>query len=227
MGFRGQHNGDKQLHSADAGPSKQKRSHLEHHGKWAEIACVTGVSRQYPKIRENKKWKFSFFCQRQALSTSFNIFVVTYSVTNFLPKLVDMLLFSVKKNWISFFPFPYFSVLPLNRPPPPGKTPQLRRGFECHFSRPTLFKLKHPPTTVTFSQRGGGCQCDSLKSRSNWHPQVNPLELCVCKDQLELRLACHVSSGEPVQHLCCHCRHVPRCMRDAHPTSAPSPTCQK
>ena len=38
-----------------------------------------------------------------ALSTSFNIFAITYRVTNFLPKLVHMLLFSMKKNWISFF----------------------------------------------------------------------------------------------------------------------------
>ena len=41
--------------------------------------------------------KFSFFHQRHALSTSFNIFVVTYRVTNFLSKLVD--------NAISEFPF--------------------------------------------------------------------------------------------------------------------------
>ncbi len=44
--------------------------------------------------------KFSFFHQRHALSMSFelsksfDIFVVNYRVTNFLPKLVDMLLFS-------------------------------------------------------------------------------------------------------------------------------------
>ncbi len=40
---------------------------------------------------------------------SFNIFVITYRVTNFLPKLVDMLLFSTEKNWISIFGFPLFS----------------------------------------------------------------------------------------------------------------------
>ncbi len=38
--------------------------------------------------------KFSFFHQRQALSRSFDIFIVTYGVINFLPKLVHMLLFS-------------------------------------------------------------------------------------------------------------------------------------
>ena len=43
-----------------------------------------------PENREFKKWKFSFFHQRHALSTSFDIFVVTYRVTNFLPKLVNI-----------------------------------------------------------------------------------------------------------------------------------------
>ncbi len=41
------------------------------------------------------------------------IFVLTYRVTNFLPKLVDMLLFSAgKKTEFPFFVFPYFPVLP-------------------------------------------------------------------------------------------------------------------
>ncbi len=39
-----------------------------------------------PENRELKKWKFSFFHQRYTLLTSFDIFVVTYSVTNFLQK---------------------------------------------------------------------------------------------------------------------------------------------
>ena len=51
-----------------------------------------------PENRESKKWKFSFFRQRHALLTSFDIFVVTYRVTNFLAKLVHMLLFSTKKK---------------------------------------------------------------------------------------------------------------------------------
>ncbi len=51
-----------------------------------------------PEHREVKKWKFSFFRQRHALWTGFDIFVVTYRVTNFLPELVDMLLFSTEKN---------------------------------------------------------------------------------------------------------------------------------
>ena len=75
--------------------------------------CVATDGRTaIPENREFKKWKFSFFCQRHALSTSFDIFVVTYRVTKFLPKLMDMLLFSMEKNWISIFCFPYFPVLP-------------------------------------------------------------------------------------------------------------------
>ncbi len=31
-----------------------------------------------PENTEIKKWKFSFFCQRHALSVSFDIFVVTF-----------------------------------------------------------------------------------------------------------------------------------------------------
>ena len=66
-----------------------------------------------PENREIKKWKFSFFCQRHALSTSFDIFVVTYRGTNFLPKLVNMLLFSTEKTEFPFLVFPYFRVMPL------------------------------------------------------------------------------------------------------------------
>ncbi len=59
-----------------------------------------------------KKMKFCSFHQRNTLSTSFNIFVVTYRVTNFLPKLVDLLLFSAEKTKFPFFEIPYFRVLP-------------------------------------------------------------------------------------------------------------------
>ncbi len=45
---------------------------------------------------------------------SFDIFVVTCRVTNFLPKLVDMLLFSMEKAEFPFFEFPFFRVLPDN-----------------------------------------------------------------------------------------------------------------
>ena len=56
-----------------------------------------------------KKNEIQFFSQRHALLTSFDIFVVTYRVTNFLPKLIHMLLFSAGKNWISIFLNPLFS----------------------------------------------------------------------------------------------------------------------
>ena len=81
--------------------------------------CVLSLrfSWAIPENREIKKWKFSFFCQRHArhvLSTSFDTFVATYRVTNFLPKLMDMLLFSVEKNEFPFLVFPYFRVMPFS-----------------------------------------------------------------------------------------------------------------
>ena len=87
------------------GGSQQVSRVLFDLGNWAFCLC-----RQHPKIGESKK--FSFFRQRHALSRCFNIFVVTYRVTNFLPKLVDMLLFSTEKTDCHFFSFPYFRVLP-------------------------------------------------------------------------------------------------------------------
>ncbi len=57
-----------------------------------------------PENRDMKKMKFSFYRQRHTLWTSFHIFVVTSIVTNFLLKLVYMLLlFSVKKTEFPFF----------------------------------------------------------------------------------------------------------------------------
>ncbi len=50
--------------------------------------------RQYPKIGNLKNGN-SFFSVKDM---SFDIFVVTFTVTNFLPKLVDMLLFSMEKK---------------------------------------------------------------------------------------------------------------------------------
>ncbi len=51
-----------------------------------------------PENRKFKKRKSSFFHQRHALWTSLDIFVVTYRVTNFLPKLLNMLLFFYGKK---------------------------------------------------------------------------------------------------------------------------------
>ncbi len=76
--------------------------------KNSKYGCLSAI----PENREMKKMKFSFFHQRHALPTSFDIFAVTYRVTNLLPKLVDMLLFSAEKTEFPFFEFPYFWVLP-------------------------------------------------------------------------------------------------------------------
>ena len=86
-------------------------------------------NRQYRKIGNSKNENSVFFHQRHAFSTSFNIFVVTYRVTNFLPKLVDMLLFfifSAEKTEFSFFVFPYFRVLPWAEDPLPEPGPRCR-----------------------------------------------------------------------------------------------------
>ncbi len=82
----------------------------EHRLQWPSPG--TARKGQYRKIGKSGKWKFSFFRQRHALSTSFDIFVVTYRVTNFLPKLLDMLLFCTDKTEFSFLVFPYFRVMP-------------------------------------------------------------------------------------------------------------------
>ncbi len=74
-----------------------------------------------PENREFQKWKLSFFPHRHTLSTSFNIFVITYRVTNFLPKLVNMLLFSMEKTEFPFLVFPYFQVMPVHANPIPHK----------------------------------------------------------------------------------------------------------
>ena len=60
-----------------------------------------------PKNMELKKKEIQFFPSKTLL-TNVDIFVVICRVTNFLPKLADMLLFSI----ILFFEFPYFRVLP-------------------------------------------------------------------------------------------------------------------
>ena len=69
-----------------------------------------------PENREFQKWKLSFFRQGHILSTSFDIFVITYRVTDFLPKLINMLLFSTKKTEFPFLLFPYFRVMPGHLP---------------------------------------------------------------------------------------------------------------
>ena len=71
-------------------------------------AIFATPERQYPKIGTWKKWNSVFFCQRHALFISFDIFAVTYRVTNFLPKLMDMLLFFMEKAEFPFLVIPIF-----------------------------------------------------------------------------------------------------------------------
>ncbi len=66
-------------------------------------------TRLYPKIGGNKKCKFSFFSQKHPWSTSFNIFVVTCRVTNFLPK-TGAIIFHGKKLNFFFFNSLFFGV---------------------------------------------------------------------------------------------------------------------
>ena len=82
---------------------------------WADFAASGSALRAIPENREFQKWKLSFFCQRHTLSRSFDIFIITYRVTNFLPKLVNMLLFSTEKTEFPFLVFPYFRVMPALR----------------------------------------------------------------------------------------------------------------
>ncbi len=96
------------------------RSHPDAMGPRAPSSCCRtheeGSKVAMPENREiEKKETLFFFCQRHALSTSFNIFVVTHRETNFLPKLADILLFSTEKTEFPFFEFPYFRVLPYCR----------------------------------------------------------------------------------------------------------------
>ena len=75
---------------------------------WVLTPHMQGSTLAIPENREFQKWKLSFFGQRHTLLTSFHIFVITYRVTNFLPKLIDMLLFSTEKTEFPFLVFPYF-----------------------------------------------------------------------------------------------------------------------
>ncbi len=104
-----------------------------------------------PENREFTKWKFSFFRQRHALWTSFDILVVTYRVINFLPKLVDILLFSMGKNWISIFCFsPIFGLcrcVLLDLPREPEGQSSLQNSSPwpiclCAFKNPHSFPLE-------------------------------------------------------------------------------------
>ena len=63
----------------------------------------------------NEKMKFSFFHQRHTLSMSFDIFVVTYRVTNLLPKLITCYYFLQKKLNFHFLNSPILGCCPPGR----------------------------------------------------------------------------------------------------------------
>ena len=86
-----------------------------------------------PENREVKKMKFSFFHQRHLLSTSFDIFVVICRVTNFLPKLLNMLLFSAgkKKLNLHFLNSPVFGYCLRVRLSHIGSTTTVSKSFFC------------------------------------------------------------------------------------------------
>ncbi len=68
----------------------------------------TGMG-QYPKIGKWKKNEIQFFLSKTCIVNKFWHFCShLYRVTNLLPKLIDMLLFSAEKNWISIFWVPLF-----------------------------------------------------------------------------------------------------------------------
>ncbi len=81
-------------------------------GFWSPPALGLDLHLRRRARPENREMKFSFLRQRHVLLTSFDIFVVTCRVTNFLPKLVNMLFFSMEKNEFLFFEFHYFRVFP-------------------------------------------------------------------------------------------------------------------
>ena len=58
-------------------------------------------------------FNFFFSCFHGYMSTMASAFpkMLCYRVTNFLPKLVHMLLFYMEKNWISIYWFPRFSAV--------------------------------------------------------------------------------------------------------------------
>ncbi len=92
--------------------------------KWSFATCVTTLSRYTAvryggpwdgytgKNRELKKMEIQFFPSNTCIIDQFWRILVTYRVTNFLPKLVHMLLFSTEKNEFPLLVFLYFRVMP-------------------------------------------------------------------------------------------------------------------
>ena len=88
------------------GPSVHTAPHRKAYVKGIEpVAAKVPVHSACTRIKsvcsrfQKKERNSVFFHQRHALSTSFDIFVVTYRVTNFLPKPVDTLFFPATLNF--------------------------------------------------------------------------------------------------------------------------------
>ncbi len=75
--------------------------------------------------------EIQFFLSKTCIVDQFGQFVATYRVTNVLPKLINMLLFSTEKTEFPFLVFPYFPVMPL--------CPCLLVGFSFLGKRALLF----------------------------------------------------------------------------------------
>ena len=81
--------------------------------KLVRIKCEVSVQEgNTRKEGHGKKWNSVFWSKTCIVDKFWPVFVVTYRVTNFLPKLLNMLLFSAEKTEFPFFEIPYFRVLP-------------------------------------------------------------------------------------------------------------------
>ena len=146
-----------------------------------------------PENREFQKWKLSFFRQRHTLSMSFYIFVITYRVTNFLPKLVNMLLFSTEITEFPFLVFPYFRVMPWKcLVTATARVHLLRSVFGVN--RTNWAKTRCPVHTGRTADLHASLQvwCCLLCGHSN-RPQWVPLFVCACCEVL--RILCERRPG--------------------------------
>ncbi len=81
-----------------------------------KFLMLLSFDRQYPKIGNLKQNGNSVFSIKDMhCRTSFDIFIVTYRVTNFLPKLINMLLFSTEKKLNLHVLISLFRVVPFRQ----------------------------------------------------------------------------------------------------------------
>ncbi len=154
-------------------------------GREASACWRRKASPAIPENREFKKWKFSFFPQRHTLSMSFDIFVLIYTVTNFLLKLIEMLLFSVEKTEFQFFVFPYFPVLPFQYQQ--GQLECISWVLETYIRGRKLTHLSKSLTQLNIES------ADQDVQQSNTVPDV----------ALSVGLLCTRNSPPPTQHILC------------------------